>query len=127
MSQRRRNIRTQREQELADLEAAEQSTQPAPEPYPGQRPLPAQAPLLPPTPTTDDDEEPEPSRRHLVKHRAARAENEEEQFEAVYKRDTYYIDRTSIPRLKKLIKQSQHTKTALLNEALDMLFEKYGI
>ncbi len=75
----------------------------------------------------EEEEEPGESRRHLVKHRAPRAEVEEEQFDSVYKRDTYYIDRTYIKRLKQLIKDSQRTKTYLMNEALDLLFEKYNV
>jgi hypothetical protein len=73
------------------------------------------------------DEEPGDSRAHLVKHRRPRAEEEEEQFESVYKRETYYIDRTYLPKLKKLIKKRGDTKTALMNEALEDLFTKYGI
>ena len=104
-TRRRQNIRTQTNQELAELEAAEQGSQ------------------------EEREDEPmrEESRSHLVRHRAARKERVEEQFESVYKRDTYYIDRTYAPRLKKMIEKTNHSKTALLNEGLVYLFEKYGI
>jgi hypothetical protein len=137
MTTRRRNIRTQTEQELAELEAAEQAASTGHQ-QPG---LPATSdatqvetrPVAPPTQVTPrpaqraKDEEPGDSRAHLVKHRRPRAEEEEEQFESVYKRETYYIDRTYLPKLKKLIKKRGDTKTALMNEALEDLFTKYGI
>ena len=105
-ARRRQNIRTQTDQELAEFEATEQGSQ-----------------------QEDHQDEPvsEESRSHLVRHRAARKERVEEQFESVYKRDTYYIDRTYAPRLKKMIEKTNHSKTALLNEGLAYLFEKYGI
>jgi hypothetical protein len=128
MSQRRRNIRTQTEQELAELEASEQ-TQGS-----GLRPAPGEAKDdRPATPTVTQISPPQAeegrqdSRAHLVKHRAARAENEEEQFDSVYKRETYYIDRAYAPRLKKLIETTKRTKTDLMNEALEAIFKKYGI
>jgi hypothetical protein len=128
MSQRRRNIRTQTEQELAELEAAEQANQHTEtggqQTTTSEEHQPATTGVLT---APAQEEEPGESRSHLVKHRAPRAEAEEEQFDSVYKRDTYYIDRTYIKKLKKLIKDSQHTKTYLMNEALDLLFEKYNI
>jgi hypothetical protein len=128
MSTRRRNIRTQTEEELAELEAAERGEQGTSTTIGDQRQAgPVNTQTLTPPPPTQEDEEPEESRTHLVKHRAPRAENEEEQFDSVYKRDTYYIDRTYPKRLKKMIKKTQRTKTALMNEGLELLFEKYGI
>ncbi len=137
MTTRRRNIRTQTEQELAELEAAEQAASTQIQ-QPG---LPATSEAThvetrlaaPPTQVTprpaprEQDEESQDSRAHLVKHRRPRAEEEEEQFERVYKRETYYIDRTYLPKLKKLIKKLGDTKTAVMNEALEDLFTKHGI
>jgi hypothetical protein len=137
MTTRRRNIRTQTEQELAELEAAElaASTQIQQPGLPATSDathvetrlaaLPAQ--VTPRPAPREKDEESEDSRAHLVKHRRPRAEEEEEQFERVYKRETYYIDRTYLPRLKKLIKKLGDTKTAVMNEALEDLFTKHGI
>lgn len=140
MTTRRRNIRTQTEQELAELEAAERAAQAGqtdttPEATPTEsRAAAAPAPPTVAQPSTrasqrgDQDEDKwEDSRAHLVKHRRPRAEEEEEQFERVYKRETYYIDRSYLPKLKKLIKKLDHTKTAVMNEALEDLFSKYGI
>ena len=126
MTTRRRNIRTQTEQELAELEAAEQAATPGAVQV-------ETRPAAPPTQVTprpaqrEKDEESEDSRAHLVKHRRPRAEEEEEQFERVYKRETYYIDRSYLPKLKKLIRKLDHTKTAVMNEALEDLFAKHGI
>src|SRR5712691_6983256 len=75
----------------------------------------------------EKDEESQNSRAHLLKHLRPRAEEEEEQFERVYKRETYYIDRSYLPKLKKLIKNLGDTKTAVMNEALEDLFTKHGI
>jgi hypothetical protein len=143
MTTRRRNIRTQTEQELAELEATERAV--------GTQVQQAEAPpvrevthtesrtAVPPAQTTAvqmipraaqeerHEEEWEDSRAHLVKHRRPRAEEEEEQFESVYKRETYYIDRSYLPKLKKLIKKLDHTKTAVMNEALEDIFAKYGV
>ncbi len=137
MTTRRRNIRTQTEQELAELEAAEQAAstvhqQPGFPATPGatqvetrQAAPPAQ--VTPRPAQREKDEESEDSRAHLVKHRRPRAEEEEEQFENVYKRETYYIDRSYLPKLKKLIKKLGESKTAVMNEALEDLFTKHGI
>ncbi len=137
MTTRRRNIRTQTEQELAELEAAEQaaSTQIQQPGLPAtsdatrvETRLAAPPAQVTPRPApSEKDEESQNSRAHLVKHRRPRAEEEEEQFERVYKRETYYIDRTYLPKLKKLIKKLGDTKTAVMNEALEDLFTKHGI
>ena len=137
MTTRRRNIRTQTEQELAELEAAEQaaSTQIQQPGLPATsdathvetKPTAVLAQVTPRPATREKDEESEDSRAHLVKHRRPRAEEEEEQFERVYKRETYYIDRSYLPKLKRLIRKQDQTKTALMNEALEDLFAKYGI
>lgn len=133
MTTRRRNIRTQTEQELAELEAAEQaaSTQVRQPDLPvTSGAIQAETRMVaPPAQVTprEKDEEQEDSRAHLVKHRRPRAEEEEEQFESVYKRETYYIDRSYLPKLKKLIKKLGYTKTAVMNEALEDLFTKHGI
>jgi len=128
MSQRRRNMRTnldqELEQELAAREGGDQANVPgAPTPA---TPAPAQlasVPTMAPAPAAA----PLQSRAHLVQHRAPRADTVEEQFENVYQRETYYIDRAYFPKLKQLIKDSGNTKTALMNEALDLLFQKYGV
>jgi hypothetical protein len=136
MTTRRRNIRTQTEQELAELEAAEAASAQALQPglpatsdatHVETRPAAPSAQVTPRPAQRAKDEESEGSRAHLVKHRRPRAEEEEEQFERVYKRETYYIDRTYLPRLKKLIKKLGDTKTAVMNEALEDLFTKHGI
>ncbi len=143
MSTRRRNIRTQTEQELAELEAAEQAATTQTHQTDATRisgatqtetraaapPAQAKAALVTPRSAQGEthEEDWEDSRAHLVKHRRPRAEEEEEQFERVYKRETYYIDRTYLPKLKKLIKKLEHTKTAVMNEALEDIFSKYGI
>ena len=111
-ARRRQNIRTQTDQELAELEAAEEQGSPQ---------------VVSIREEHEDEPTREESRSHLVRHRAARKERVEEQFESVYKRDTYYIDRTYAPRLKKMIEKTNLSKTALLNEGLAYLFEKYGI
>ena len=145
MSTRRRNIRTQTEQELAELEAAEQAavvqvhqadvsptrgatqTETSPADLVAQTTAPQVRPRSPQEEQPEHGEEWADSRAHLVKHRHPRAEDEEEQFERVYKRETYYIDRSALPKLKKLIKKLDRTKTAVMNEALADLFTKYGI
>ena len=137
MTTRRRNIRTQTEQELAELEAAEQAASTVHQ-QPGlsatlgatqveTRPAAPPAQVTPRPAQREKDEESEDSRAHLVKHRRPRAEEEEEQFENVYKRETYYIDRSYLPKLKKLIKKLGESKTAVMNEALEDLFTKHGI
>lgn len=132
MSTHRRNTHTQTGQELPESEATERTA--ATQAH--QRDVPrthgitqTEAGAAAPTAQREehDKEEGRDSRAHLVKHRHPRAEDETEQFESVYKRETYYIDRSYLPKLKKLIKKLDHTKTAVMNEALEDLFAKYGI
>lgn len=123
MSTRRRATRTDTEQELPETEATERDAA-------TQTERKTAAPEAAPTAARremHEEEEWEDSRAHLVKHRRPRAEEEEEQFERVYKRETYYIDRSYLAKLKKLIRKLDHTKTAVMNEALEDLFAKHGI
>lgn len=140
---RRRNVRTNLDAELEQELAAREEGQPAGQvPTPAPAPIAEQsgvtaetlsapasrtAPLLASTPGASQPSAPVESRAHLVKHRAPRADAVEDQFENVYQRETYYIDRAYFPKLKQLIKDSGNTKTALMNEALDLLFAKYGV
>ena len=136
MSTHHRNTRPGTGQELPESEATERAA--AGQVHQSDASLPpgatqaetrTAAPEAAPAPRgkNQEEEEWEDSRAHLVKHRRPRSEDETEQFESVYKRETYYIDRSYLPKLKKLIKKLDHTKTAVMNEALEDLFAKYGI
>ena len=130
MSQRRRNLRANLDEELEQELAAREQGQGATSPIAG-----ASSPALPVQATQSVQAlQPAPipgpstqSRAHLVQHRAPRAETVEDHFENVYQRETYYIDRAYHPKLRQLMKDSGNTKTALMNEALDLLFAKYGV
>ena len=154
-SSRRRNARTQLEAEVAELEAQEQGDQgdqqQRDEPSTptatitttaASAPTPASS-VAPEQPRDREDEQvippasntqvkPGKQARHIEEDEEEEDEEDDELFEDLYKRTTYYIRRTNIPRLKKLVRKfkrgpERRPKYDLMEEALEYLFEKYGI
>lgn len=132
MTTRRRNIRTQLEQELEEEQAASSAAPGSPRELQATiATLPVSAPIPESLPQEKSGAVGAADPTRQVKARRVEeeegAEDAEPSFEDTYRRETYYIRRAYRPRLKRLLRATRKQKYALMEEGLEYLFEKYGI